>query len=540
MASEKGTSHVALELPSGTSGEIWGLRTLEKSNVVKVRYGERSAYLRHRLFVSKKTEARELLADLGIVVTSNSDWRQILDGIDAIVHFEDDLILEHPGWTGEYYAQPNGKVYAPRGQPKPRVMFARSSEVAAARGTYGGWRERVAQLLTGQDIPMLAVLAGLAAPMLRFAGEQLNFGFEFSGAPETGKSTCIYAMASTTGPPSSAANFNTTMAGLEDMFAAHNDCPFPVDEANLADDPDGKFMKAFAFRMAEGKVKVTRHHSGRAKYRFVFATTSNLAFYARLRGYDAYEANAAFQRLIPISVPPGDGRGVFNLLPEGFDSFGALASQLSQAMECQYGTPMRRLLECLVDTRARDEDALKAQIQAKIHTFETAVGVAGTNRGRTRASTYFGILYAAGCFAKLHAILPEGWNCLNACVAGYRNYQAQLPADTPLASRLLAIARRPETLDLRTQEVPRLSSPQVEEHGSFLRSGTGGRLELLFTEAIKHRYFPDWGQISGTSEFRAMNLRDADHATKQRRIRRGARLERYFCFVLPAALAGGL
>jgi hypothetical protein len=541
MHAHNKTSHVVLELSNSTPCEIWGLKTLSKSKVFKLRYGARAAYVYQRLFVSRKNEARELLADHGIVITSNTDWNEILKGIDEVVHFKEDLLIEHPGWTKEYFAQPNGKVYAPAGRPNPRVMFERSREVAACKGTYKGWREQIAVPLTAQTIPMLAILAGLAGPMLRFSGENLNFGFEFSGPPETGKSTCLAIMASTTGRPDSLTNFNVTLAGLEDMFSAHNDSPFPVNEANLAERSDGKFMKDFAFRLAEGKIKVTRFHSGRAHYRFVYGTSANTAFHTKLRAYDPDDANGAFQRLLPIRIEKhDDGRGVFDFLPDGFDTFGALADHLNGTMERQHGTPMRRLLQCLVDARARDEEGLKAQIQRKIHAFEMAVGVAGTKRGKTRASTHFGILYAAGCFAKLSGVLPADWDCLSACLAAYRNYQSQLPAQTPLVARLNTIARRPDTFDLRTGKLPTLSDAEVERHGAFLHLGKGKRLELLITEALMHRYFPDLATIKHTAEFQAINLRDREHSTKQRTIRRGPGKERVFCFVLPSALTDGL
>lgn len=536
MPSTNKTSHVILTLTSCTA-EIWGLKTLDKSKVFKIHYGGRSAYVHQRLFVSRKNDAREQLADRGLVITSNKDWQELLDGIDEIVRFEKAPLLEHPGWTGNFFAQANRKVYAPDAQPKPDVMFARSTVVASSKGTYAGWREDVAEPLTGQTIPMIAVLAALAAPMVRFSGEDLNFGLEFSGPPESGKTLSLFLMASTTGRHSALANFNATMAGTEDMFPDYNDSPFPIDEANLAERGGAAFMKNFAFRMANGTMKVTRFQRDRAQYRFIFATTANAPFYSQLGAYDPETAGAALQRLIPIRVPADNSLGVFDFLPENFASSRALATHLKDAMARQYGTPMRRLLQSLVDARARDEQALLRNIQSKISTFEDAVGVAAASRGGTRASSAFGLLYAAGCFGKLIGVLPAGWDCLAACVAAYRNYQAQLPAHTPLPARLLTIAKRPETLDLRGAELPSLTDNEVERHGAFLTLGVGGRVELLLTDDLKRTCFSDWTGISKTSEFTALNLRGGSHIGKHRRIRRGHKKERYICFVLPSALA---
>ena len=111
---------------------------------------------------------------------------------------------------------------------------------------------------------------------------------------------------------------------------------------------------------------------------------------------------------------------------------------------------------------------------------------------------------------------------------------------TPLVTRLLTIATRPETLDLRSGELPTLSDAQVEQHGAFLIHGVGRRLELLITDSLKRTYFADWRRISQTPEFLGLNLRGGSHIGKHRRIRQSAKKERYICFVLPISLVGSL
>ena len=320
------------------------------------------------------------------------------------------------------------------------------------------------------------------------------------------------------------------------MFSAYNDSPFPIDEANLAERGGAAFMKDFAFRMANGTVKVTKFQHDRAQHRFMFATTANAPFYSQLGGFDPDTAGAALQRLIPIKIPPENPLGVFDFLPSGFASSGALATHLRDATHAHYGTPMRRFLQCLVDARARDEEGLKSRILGKIDAFEEAVGVAATQRGRTRASSAIGLLSAAGSFARHIGVLPQAWDCKSACIAAYRNYQSQLPSHTPLVARLLTIATRPETLNLRSGGLPTLSDAQVEQHGAFIIHGVGRRVELLITDSLKRIYFADWQKISQTPEFLGLNLRGGSHIGKHRRIRLSVKKERYICFVLPTSL----
>jgi hypothetical protein len=108
-----------------------------------------------------------------------------------------------------------------------------------------------------------------------------------------------------------------------------------------------------------------------------------------------------------------------------------------------------------------------------------------------------------------------------ACVAAFRDYQAQLPECTPLAARLMMIVDRPETLDLRDSELPRLPDEEFKAHGAFVKHGINGRTELLITDEIVDRYFPDWRSLSSSTEFKNLNLRDRDHRTKQRQVRKG-------------------
>ena len=120
-----------------------------------------------------------------------------------------------------------------------------------------------------------------------------------------------------------------------------------------------------------------------------------------------------------------------------------------------------------------------------------------------------------------------------ACIAGYRNYQAQLPSHTPYPMRLVTIAQRPQTLDLRNIPLPSLSDQDVEIHGAFLNSGVGGRTELLFTEAILRQFFPDWTALRPVIEQGGSFIHEPRRRQAFRKIRQGKRRERLFCFVLP-------
>ena len=524
------------ELPTGTPVKISGCKSLKKTEYFKVTYGTTSGYVPRDLFVSQKSEARTVLQKQGVVITSNKDWNAIGELIEGVRLFKRRPLIEGPGWTGPYFADKGGEVFSPAGAPKGIAIFEPNGSGASYKGTLKAWRREVAVPLAGQTIPMIAVLAAFASPFLRLVGDPYNFGFEFCGPPATGKTSCLAIMASVAGNPAHISNFNATIAGFEAMFVEHQDLPFPIDEANLVDGRNLTFFKEFAFRLANGSVKVTAFQPDRAYYRFIFATTANQPFPETLKGFDMDTAGAALQRLFPLKIPNENELGVFDFLPEGFAHSGALASHLQEAICSQYGTAMQRFLQCLVDAHAAGAAGVREMIDRHIREFEAAVGIAGTVRGKSRASSAFGLLYAAGSFAKEMDILPEQWDCLVACIAGYRNYQAQLPEQTPLITRLLTIAKRPLTIDLRGIDLPALGNGEVAHHGAFLRHGTKGRLELLITVDLQEASFPDWARLEHSADFKRYNRRDPDHITKQRQVRQGRKKERFVLFVLPSEL----
>ena len=527
-------------MPSGRKAAVRGVTSIDGNHYVHVKYGKAVAYVPHDMFVGEKAEARAHLKKQGVLVINDRDWSTIIDAVDRIEAFGCKALVERTGWTGPYFALRDGTVFGPPDAPKGIAIFPKVAATNCVKGDLDHWRDQVAVPIAGQHLLMIAILAALASPLVAIAGEKQNFGFELSGPPETGKTTWLTLFASTAFEPTGIPTFHSTRTGQEDMFGEFRDMPFPVDEANLADSTDKQFVKDFAFRMANGVPKVTRNQPDRAQYRFVFGTTANEPIREALGKLNGDTSGAALQRLLPLRIDGSRAEGVFSFVPERFASPGEFATYLTDAIEAQYGTPMCHLLQELVTARAADPDKLIANIRRKISEFEDRAGVSGTARGKTRATSAYGLLNSAGSFAKAKGILPESWDCLEACIAAYRNYQACLPDQTPLATRLLTIAQRPETLDLRDGAIPALSNAQRDHHGAFIKMGKGGRVELLLTEGVQRQFFPDWKPLKQTADFKAWNLSAKDHDCQQRQVRQGKKKERFICFILPPEIVAQL
>lgn len=528
------TKKIQVQTHTGKRATVSGVCSLNGNRLFRISYQGKSGHIKQIELVKSKVQARQQLADAGVMVTSDKDWNAIMAAIEDVKRFPVRPYLETPGWAGGYYAEASGRVHSPAGARKGRAIFTPLQRAAdSVRGTHEEWLRLVAQPITGQVIPMVMVLAALAAPLVRFVENQ-NFGFELWGPAGRGKTTGLRLMASIAGPPSNIATFNSTQAGREDMFPTRQDMPFPIDETNLVAAHDRQAMRDFTFRMANGTVRVSAVAKDRAQYRFIFAVSSNRPFNEVMGEIDADTSAAALQRLFPLSIG-NSALGIFSPLPNDFTTSGAFAIALTNAMEEQYGTAYRAFIGHLVDARHRNSDQFHARLNAKIEEFAVIVGVSGTSQGRTRASTAFGLLYATGEFAKARGVIPAGWDCLAACVAAYRNYQAQVPGQTPLASRLATVLARPDTLDTRSAATG-LTKRQVERHGAFIFAGIKGRTELLMTRSFRRTHFPDWHQLQATPDFRALNLGRGKRKEVQRNIR-GENIRDWFaCFRLPLEL----
>lgn len=532
MAENEKTNRVTLTLPSGRAASVDGLTALSGVKFIEVNYAEALGGVPLLQFVEEPAAVKASLGKQGVIIISKKDWSEIMGAIEVIDDFPPQPVVDQLGSTGKYFALPDGKVLSPFGHPKARLINHAGVNRPAKKGTITRWKREVAEPLAGQTLPMVVILAALAAPILRFSGETHNPGLELCGPTGKGKTTVANLGVSISGEPGVLPTFDATRIGLSKLQKDFADRLLPIDEESHLDRNNTQFFQSLVFGMASGTSRITAFRTAVTQHRFVLLATANRSYHEALKERDRHTREAALDRLLPLTIDEDNPLGVFDFLPEGFGTPGDLASHLEDKMKALYGTPIRRFMQSVVNARAKDAQAFDGLLRSQIRAFEAAVGLGDTKQGRSRPSASFGLFCAAGTFAQSKKILPESWDCMAACISAYRNYQAQLPDCTPLATRLLTIACRPETLDLRGREAPRLSAAEVATHGAFLKEGKKGRVELLMTDAVVDRYIPDWRSISGSPEFQAVNLRDRDHRTKQRQVRRGHKKERFACFVL--------
>ncbi len=522
--------------------KVKGFTDGDSAEWVSIRYKNRTELIRYAAFATDRSAIWSNLANKNLVIVNAFAKAELIGKVDALVSFPPRVIFSGSGWCEGQFVNASGKVFAPPGVAKGAVAFAPQRLKCSCRGKHRKWRKGVATPLIDHPIPSFFTMAAFTAPLLELSGRADNVGFELAGEGGKGKTTVQRIMASVVGPAMEKdrgyiTTFNMTPAALERSMQWHSDMPLIIDEANLFGSGEGgradkRKMRDFSFQMFSGTTKGRFDDPYQAGFRFVFVTSANEAFTELLNESHGDIANAATDRLISITVPPGDA-GVFGKLPDGFDSYRQFTLALETAMAQQYGTAMPKFLMKLVEARHKNEAKLRKSIRHGMDRFKAKAGVNDNNGSDVRVAEAFGLVYAAGVLARRYGILPKDFDCLGAALHCYTNFRNTVPIRQHLAERLTEIADRPETIKIDRRNLVELSDRKVAKAGAFIRKVKGETL-LLMTTAFGQKMFPDWNALRGTPDFAALNRSNDDGRGRgyHCRIRSNKQSDWFYCFKL--------
>ena len=523
---------------------VRGISDPDSGQWVEITYKDKVALVAYRDFAGDRASIWSKLAAQDVVLVSRAAKASVSEQVDELEKFSDQVVFARPGWHRGQFATASGEVFAPRGALKGIVGFTPVTGKCLESGTLTGWLEQIALPLVGHHIPCFAIMTCFAAPLLELVQRSDNFGFELAGSGGKGKSTTQRLMASVVGPAMSKdqgyiTTFNMTFAALEQSMKEHSDMPFIIDEANLfgaglGGKADQRAMRDFSFQMGSGKTKGRYGSHMQQGYRFIYVTSANEPFHELLGNAHRDTANAASDRLMSITVPDDDA-GVFGELPAAIQSYRQFTQALEKGMGEHFGTAMPKFLRLLVRAYNEAPDKLIAGIRNRVAKFKAHICANENNGSDVRVAEAFGLVYAAGCLARHYKVLPQEWRSLDAAAQCYSNFRSTVPVRQSLPERLLAIAERPETMQIDRHDLPALTEKQMENAGAFIRTVKGEKL-LLMTTSFGKLMFPDWGALSKTSEFRALNRADADGRARgyHCRIRSNAKADWFYAFKLPA------
>jgi uncharacterized protein (DUF927 family) len=271
-----------------------------------------------------------------------------------------------------------------------------------ARGSLKDWQDGVGGLASGHALPVLAISAALAGPLLHLAGQE-GGGVNFFGQSSRGKTTLLQMAASVWGRGSSPGYvraWRATANGLEGAAASASDTALVLDELGQV---EGRDAAAALYSLSNGGGKVRAARDGGMRepksWRVMVLSTGELPVEAKLSEDRGRKAKAG-QLVRMLDIPTERGFGVFDHAGQDNDA-GKLAKAFKQAAISAFGTAGPEFVRRLIDEQVTGED-----VRALIDEFRAAHVPAGADGQIDRAAQRLGMIAAAGELASALGVTP--------------------------------------------------------------------------------------------------------------------------------------
>ena len=241
------------------------------------------------------------------------------------------------------------ETFGPRGAERV-ILDAAAIGPYESRGTLRDWQAGVGALAGGHSMPMLAVSAAFAGPLLHMAG-QAGGGVNFLGRSSIGKTTLAQSAASVWGrgnTPGYVRTWRATANGLEGVAAGATDTALILDELSQAEPRE---VSAALYSLANGVGKARAARDGGLRepksWRVLVLSTGEMTIEEKL-AEDRGRKTRAGQLVRMLDIRCERASGVFdNAGPDGVSA--NLVKAFKTAAESAYGTAgpefVRRLIQ---------------------------------------------------------------------------------------------------------------------------------------------------------------------------------------------------
>ncbi len=272
------------------------------------------------------------------------------------------------------------------------------------RGTLEDWKRDVARLASGHGLPVLAISAALAGPLLHLAGQE-GGGLHFVGQSSKGKTTLLQAAASVWGvggTPGYVRAWRATANGLEGAAAAASDTCLVLDELGQV---DAREAAAALYSLANGAGKQRAGRDGGLRegksWRLLVLSSGEIPTESKLSEDRTKKPRAGqMVRLLDIPADRGFGFGAFDNGGEDDDA-GKLAQRFKRAATTTCGTAgpefVRRIIE---------DDVTREDLRDLVGAFVAAYVPPGADGQIKRAAQRLGLIAAAGELATSLGVTP--------------------------------------------------------------------------------------------------------------------------------------
>lgn len=331
------------------------------------------------------------------------------------------LAVPRTGWARNHFVLPD-RVFG----PDPSSVFYQTDDPSPSRfgvsGSLTGWRKGVATPVEPYDLPVFAISAAFAGPLVGPLSIQTG-GFHFVSTSSTGKTNAMRWALSVWGRHEKLVQtWFGTKVGFEMTAASYSDCLMVLDELGQADPRDvGDLIYLLCNEAGRMRGNARLTYRSIQRWSLMLLSTGEKTL-AQVMG-EAGKLPMAGQELRIVNVPSdaGDECGIFTGL-EPRSERERLAKEISDAADTHHGTPIREFLSQL---SARDGFAFEADKQRVHYLASNMAGQTATSEVR-RAALRFAVVAHAGELATLWNI--TGWpvgRAEQAARAMFKRWQAE-------------------------------------------------------------------------------------------------------------------
>jgi uncharacterized protein (DUF927 family) len=357
-----------------------------------------------------------MLADAGLRI-NRAYQRHFVTYLSGVVVNARVTHVERTGWHDiggrPVFVLPDDAISANSGERV--VLDSCAAGPYEARGTLEDWRKGVGALAQGHALPVFAVSAALAGPLL-YLSRQEGGGINIFGASSKGKTTLLQIAASVWGRGDSSGYvraWRATANGLEGVAASATDTALILDELGVIDARDFA-PSLYGIANGIGKSRAGRDGSLRnpRSWRVMALSSGEIPIEAKLAEDRGRKARAGqFVRMLDIPADRGLGYGVFdNAGPKG--DAAELARSFKNAAVSAYGTAGPEFVRKIVKEGPEDIGATVCEMMAVF----ISQNVPNNSDGQvTRAAQRFALIAAAGELATALGITP--WRTSEATAA---------------------------------------------------------------------------------------------------------------------------
>ncbi|MCO5792677.1 MAG: DUF927 domain-containing protein [Blastomonas sp.] len=437
-------------------------------------------------------------------------------------------IAAHSGWVCGNFVFPSGAI-ADGEAPTIAIAFETTRTITSKAGKGKTWLKGIPDRLRGQSIPVFALCATFAAPLLELVDPNRNYVFELVGKAGIGKSTIQQLAAANIGVPTRQAGTPCISSFLElvaeplTMLNRYRDLPLIVDGVAEYLGTATKAQRTRATQILVGHLLTSGTGGvGGASVRTIALLSSNRPILSAL-GHEVQHDLSLADKVLTIPIADDRPYGVFDTLPDDMDGH-RFSTELVNVAQANFGHAMPRFIAELAKAAAADRTKVIGQVNRHLAQFRKKAGVDENNGAEVRVADAFGLVYAAGRLAKTYKVFPKTLNCFVPALACYRLNRMHRSNLVPLADRLPPIEDRIRKLfdDEAIVRVPTKGSPSAKvveaiARADVLRGACKGSDELWIRPTAIHSVLPDWSERRCSDAVRGILVHNGKKLTTKRR-----------------------